>query len=184
MNQLINLDSIIADGDVKSQRKMQVNLEEEKNEIQLFNFSFLDGFQESKLVLLKVRRVQKYVETLDMLKIKNSTPSSNGVEMQYQQRRQPNGQRPPAARAPPVFQHPQQQPRHSVGHMAIQMHEPQQASRHSTSGAVVVTTKWETFDSALAPPLVSAPPTSAAAANINPVHHHHPPPKLSWEFFD
>ncbi|KAJ9679242.1 hypothetical protein PVL29_021237 [Vitis rotundifolia] len=150
MNQLINLDGIIADGDVKLQRKMQV------------------------------RRVQKYVETLDMLKIKNSTPDNNEGEMpmQYQQKRQSNGQRPP-----PLVQQ-LQQPRHSVAHLPIQMHHqqqpPPQPSRHSTSGPVVVTTKWETFDAASAPPLVSAPPTSAtAAANINPVH-----PKLNWEFFD
>lgn len=154
MNQLINLDSIIADGDVKLQRKMQV------------------------------RRVQKYVETLDMLKIKNSTPDSDGdqMPMQHQQKRQSNGQRPPAA-APPLVQQ-LQQPRHSVAHLPIQMHhqqqQPPQPSRHSTSGPVVVTTKWETFDSASAPPLVSAPPTSVTtAANINPVH-----PKLNWEFFD
>ncbi|KAH6756784.1 hypothetical protein C2S51_038890 [Perilla frutescens var. frutescens] len=49
MNQLLKLDAITADGDVKLQRKMQV------------------------------RRVQKYVETLDMLKIKNASRKSNGV---------------------------------------------------------------------------------------------------------
>lgn len=43
MNQLLKLDAIMADGDLKLQRRTQV------------------------------RRVQKYVETLDMLKIKNST---------------------------------------------------------------------------------------------------------------
>ncbi|KAG9453018.1 hypothetical protein H6P81_005922 [Aristolochia fimbriata] len=48
MTQLIKLDGIMADGDAKLQRRMQV------------------------------RRVQKYVETLDLLKIKNGTPSSNG----------------------------------------------------------------------------------------------------------
>nr|XP_043633273.1 BAG family molecular chaperone regulator 1-like [Erigeron canadensis] len=42
MSQLINLDGIVADGDVKSQRRMQV------------------------------KRVQKYIEVLDMLKIQNS----------------------------------------------------------------------------------------------------------------
>ncbi|KAJ7975662.1 BAG family molecular chaperone regulator-like protein [Quillaja saponaria] len=52
MNQLVNLDGIVGDGDVKLQRKMQV------------------------------RRVQKCVETLDMLKIKSSMPTttSNGVQ--------------------------------------------------------------------------------------------------------
>ncbi|XP_010546083.1 PREDICTED: BAG family molecular chaperone regulator 3-like [Tarenaya hassleriana] len=49
MNQLLKLDAVSADGDVKSKRKMQV------------------------------RRIQKYVETLDMLKIKNSAPPDNLV---------------------------------------------------------------------------------------------------------
>ncbi|MCD7448203.1 hypothetical protein HAX54_039558 [Datura stramonium] len=48
MNQLLKLDGIVAEGDVKLQRKMQV------------------------------KRVQKYVETLDVLKIKIQRPSSNG----------------------------------------------------------------------------------------------------------
>lgn len=53
MNELLKLDAVMADGDVKLQRRMQV------------------------------RRVQKYVETLDMLKIKNSM--SNGLSQQHQQ---------------------------------------------------------------------------------------------------
>ncbi|KAJ0699766.1 putative BAG domain-containing protein [Helianthus annuus] len=48
MNQLPKLDGITADGDVKLHRKMQV------------------------------KRVQKYVETLDVSKIKNSTAGTNG----------------------------------------------------------------------------------------------------------
>ncbi|KAL6005586.1 hypothetical protein ACLOJK_006153 [Asimina triloba] len=56
MNQLIKLDGIMADGDAKLQRRMQV------------------------------KRVQKYVETLDMLKIRNAMPNgvnggSNGRQM-------------------------------------------------------------------------------------------------------
>nr|GEV88676.1 BAG family molecular chaperone regulator 1 [Tanacetum cinerariifolium] len=47
MNQLLKLDGIMAEGDVKLQRKMQV------------------------------KRVQKYVETLDVLKVKNSAIGSN-----------------------------------------------------------------------------------------------------------
>ncbi|KAL4188190.1 hypothetical protein AMTRI_Chr09g42860 [Amborella trichopoda] len=84
MNQLLKLDGVVADGDVKLQRRIQV------------------------------KRVQKYVETLDMLKIRNSIP---------------NG------------------------------HIPQR------QGPVVVTTKWETFDSA-------PPPSTSSSA------------KLNWEFFD
>ncbi|KAI7745532.1 hypothetical protein M8C21_008231 [Ambrosia artemisiifolia] len=48
MSQLIKLDGIVAEGDVKLQRRMQV------------------------------KRVQKYIEFLDMLKIRNSNIASNG----------------------------------------------------------------------------------------------------------
>ncbi|KAA8522344.1 hypothetical protein F0562_013295 [Nyssa sinensis] len=92
MTQLIKLDGIVADGDVKLQRKMQV------------------------------RRVQKYIETLDMLKIRNS-----------------------------MLQVPLQQ-KHSIGQMAIplQKQEDQMKQRNlggQKLGPVVVTTEWETFDS-------------------------------------
>ncbi|XP_041008570.1 BAG family molecular chaperone regulator 1-like [Juglans microcarpa x Juglans regia] len=145
MNQLLKLDGIMADGDAKLQRKMQV------------------------------RRVQKYVETLDMLKIKNSKPTSNGGQnpMQHHQR-QSNGQ----IRAPTHGQ----QPRQSDGQRLAPIHEQQQLqhekqSKHSTTG-VVVTTKWETFDSNPAlVPLPSTPtPTSAT--------HNSVQPKFNWEFFE
>ncbi|PKI38332.1 hypothetical protein CRG98_041243 [Punica granatum] len=145
MNQLLKLDGIIADGDVKLQRKMQV------------------------------RRVQKYVETLDMLKIKNSTPSST-------QQVHSNGSK--SVTAPP------KQSRQLNGHSQAQQQQqplPKQASteqtpRHSTSGTVV-TTQWETFDSA--PPLIPVDSTSSSTtstptvANKNPVQ-----PKFNWEFFE
>ncbi|XVF09800.1 hypothetical protein REPUB_Repub07fG0128000 [Reevesia pubescens] len=156
MNQLLKLDGIMGDGDVKLQRKMQV------------------------------RRVQKYVETLDMLKIKNAMPGSNGGEMemqtqhrhtngqklapiQEQQSRQFNGQR-----LAPIQE---QQTRNSVAHLPIHQQyqqQQQQQSRDSTSGAVVVTTKWETFDSS--PALLLVPSTSTANNSV--------PPKFPWEFFD
>ncbi|XP_077248584.1 BAG family molecular chaperone regulator 1-like [Tasmannia lanceolata] len=91
MTQLIKLDGIIADGDVKLQRRMQV------------------------------KRVQKYVETLDLLKMRNAMPNNN-------------------RKTPPS---PLQQ----------------------RSSPVVVTTKWETFDS------TPAPSTSTTH-------------KLDWEFFE
>ncbi|PKA46556.1 BAG family molecular chaperone regulator 3 [Apostasia shenzhenica] len=47
MNELLKLDSVNADGDVKLRRRMQV------------------------------KRVQKYVETLDLLKVKNATPKAD-----------------------------------------------------------------------------------------------------------
>ncbi|KAL5811137.1 hypothetical protein ACOSQ4_027705 [Xanthoceras sorbifolium] len=164
MNQLLKLDGIMGDGDVKLQRKMQV------------------------------RRVQKYVETLDMLKIKNSMASSNGVQTPGQQRstapiipiqeqHQPrhywNGQR-----LTPIQE--QEQARHSFENLSInQQHQQQQeTSRHSTTpggGSVVVTTKWETFDAS--PSLMPVPSTSVSstpAVTNNSVHQ----PKFPWEFFD
>ncbi|KAK5782610.1 BAG family molecular chaperone regulator 3 [Gossypium arboreum] len=128
MNQLLKLDGIMADGDVKLQRKMQV------------------------------RRVQKYVETLDMLKIKNSMPDNNGggeMEMQSQHK-------------------------HTNGQRVAQIQERyynQQQQQSSAADGVVVTTKWETFDSF--PALVPVPSTSTSTAN-NSIS----PPKFPWEFFD
>ncbi|KAJ1433700.1 Ubiquitin-like domain superfamily [Sesbania bispinosa] len=132
MNQLLKLDGIIADGDVKLQRKMQV------------------------------KRVQKYVETLDMLKIKNSMPSDNGghAPMQQPQQKTSNGQR-----LGPIQEQSQT---HSNGH-----------HRNSNSG-VVVTTNWETFDSM--PPLIPVPSTSTSSTPS--VTNNSGPPKFNWEFFN
>ncbi|KAG8390292.1 hypothetical protein BUALT_Bualt01G0068400 [Buddleja alternifolia] len=113
MNQLVTLDGILGEGDIKLQRQMQV------------------------------KRVQKYVETLDVLKIKNSTPTSNGSHEQ----------------------------RHSKGHVSLSVQhscdslidspkqQEEQLSRHSASGDnVVITTQWETFEFA-APPNHPAQPS-------------------------
>ncbi|XP_004143625.2 BAG family molecular chaperone regulator 2 [Cucumis sativus] len=139
MDQLLKLDGIMGDGDVKLQRKMQV------------------------------RRVQKYVETLDILKIKNEnqTPtqvqqrSSNGLNNQAQPQEKANGVH-------------QSQP--SMGDSSLV------PERKSTS-ETVVTTRWEIFDAM--PPLVptsSSNAVPAAAANNN--NNHHVQPKFNWEFFD
>ncbi|MBA0701697.1 hypothetical protein Goari_022490 [Gossypium aridum] len=128
MNQLLKLDGIMADGDVKLQRKMQV------------------------------RRVQKYVETLDLLKIKNSMPNNNG-----------GGER-----------EMQSEDKHSNGQKVAPIQERrynQQQQQSSAADGVVVTTKWETFDSF--PALVRVPSTSTSTAN-NSIS----PPKFPWEFFD
>ncbi|KAI4347505.1 hypothetical protein L6164_008315 [Bauhinia variegata] len=145
MNQLLKLDGIMADGDVKLQRKMQV------------------------------KRVQKYVETLDLLKMKNSMPTSNGNHGQPPVKDQPQRHSDGHNRLTAI-QEQQEQSRNSNGHSLIFEHE-QQPSRNSTSG-VVVTTKWETFDSL--PPLVPTPSTSTAAASAN----NSVPPRFNWEFFD
>ncbi|XP_044468052.1 BAG family molecular chaperone regulator 1 [Mangifera indica] len=160
MNQLLKLDGIMADGDVKLQRKMQV------------------------------RRVQKYVETLDMLKIKNSMLSGNGVKTSMpNQQKHSNGQRstsiqeqaPGHLNGQKLVPIQEQQARHSFEHLLInEQHQNQhQQPRHSTSGPVVVTTKWETFDSS--PALLPVPSTSTATTVINT---NSAQPKFPWEFFD
>ncbi|KAK4749700.1 hypothetical protein SAY87_027149 [Trapa incisa] len=134
MNQLLKLDGIVADGEVKLQRKMQV------------------------------RRVQKYVETLDVLKIKNSTPREpKSRSAPPQQRRQLDGHAGTGNQQPPPKQ--------------TQTAEQVQQPRRSSSGTVV-TTDWETFDSA--PPLIRTDSTSSTSTpNNNSVH-----PKFNWEFFE
>ncbi|CAL0303415.1 unnamed protein product [Lupinus luteus] len=144
MNQLLKLDSIIADGDVKLQRKMQVT------------------------------RVQRYVETLDMLKVKNSMPSSSSGHAPTQlQQKHSNGQR-----LAPIQE---LQQIHSSGHHSLiqieETQEQQKPSRDSSTSGVVVSTKWETFDSM--PPLVPVPSTSTPMT-----HHNSSHPKFKWEFFD
>ncbi|GKB69888.1 BAG family molecular chaperone regulator 1-like protein [Tanacetum coccineum] len=63
MNQLLKLDGIMVDGDVKLQRKIQVN------------------------------RIQQYVEIMDALKLQNSTPSSNVDTNQTHRGTQPQSKR-------------------------------------------------------------------------------------------
>lgn len=156
MNELVKLDGILADGDVKLQRKMQV------------------------------KRVQKLVETLDSLKVKNSMPSANGGHMPNQNEQKipnehiGNGQIPPQSQEraskwakPPLA--PKQQQRHSIGHSPLKPEsQSQQPSRNSTTGTVV-TTQWETFESA--PPLIpvssASPPRSATTNQV----------KSPWDIF-
>lgn len=171
MNQLLKLDGIIADGDVKLQRKMQV------------------------------RRVQKYVETLDMLKIKNSMQTSNGGQGQDPEENQhahPNGAK------TTVFQQQQQQQHHnghSHSHSQPQVNRHQHHSNHhqsqnkkqgeeeeeqdprrrSTSGTVV-TTKWETFDAT--PPLVPALASSTSTATPVAINNNPVQPRFNWELFE
>ncbi|KDP22324.1 hypothetical protein JCGZ_26155 [Jatropha curcas] len=139
MNQLLKLDGIMADGDAKLQRKMQV------------------------------RRVQKYVETLDMLKMKNSMPNGNGnhvpITQQHQQQKHnnSNGQKPNHyPNGPRLMPIEEEQAQHLA------------SEQHSKSGTVVVTTQWETFDSA--PPLLPVPSTSN--------NSDHQQPKFPWDFFN
>ncbi|XP_027366030.1 BAG family molecular chaperone regulator 1-like [Abrus precatorius] len=143
MNQLLKLDGIMADGDVKLQRKMQV------------------------------KRVQKYVETLDMLKIKNSMAGTNGGHAS----RKPQQKHLHGKRLAPIEEQPESL---LNGHHSLapnQEKQEQQQSRNSTS-EVVVTTKWETFDTL--PPLIPITSTSSSSSITNNSVH----PKFNWEFFD
>nr|GEZ68515.1 BAG family molecular chaperone regulator 1-like [Tanacetum cinerariifolium]GFA19980.1 BAG family molecular chaperone regulator 1-like [Tanacetum cinerariifolium] len=94
MSQLIKLDGIIAEGDVKLQRRMQV------------------------------KRVQKYIEVLDMLKIRNSKIASNGNGT--------NGRC-------PLQQHPKKV---SFEQRLI---APLEKQRDSIKWPIVATTNWEKF---------------------------------------
>uniref|UniRef100_A0A6M2EMK0 Ubiquitin-like domain-containing protein n=1 Tax=Populus davidiana TaxID=266767 RepID=A0A6M2EMK0_9ROSI len=170
MNQLLKLDGIMVDGDVKLQRKMQV------------------------------KRVQRCVETLDMLKIKNSMANENGEQIknpmpngngnhaptQQQHHKHSNGQKlAPIQERQPRYTNghslipiQEEQPRHSFDNLPI--HKQEQPPRHSASGAVVVTTQWETFDST--PALVPVPSTSASTPATNNAADHQP--KFPWDFFN
>lgn len=78
-----------------------------------------------------MKRVQEYVETLDVLKLKNSTSTSTATATQIgnqvqEQKKDPNPTEPQSKR--------------TIGN-----------SSSSSSGAVMVTTQWEIFDSLAAP---------------------------------
>lgn len=122
------------------------------------------------LVILKVRRVQKYVETLDILKIKNQ----NQTQMQIQQR---NSDAPPQAQ--------------------VRDHQDQKSNGHDRQGSTgqlssvpeikptpetVVTTRWEIFDAM--PPLVPTPSSTTIPAKGSNNNNNHVQPKFNWEFFD
>ena len=200
MNQLLKLDGIMADGDVKLQRKMQVmlgDLDALCSFCVIYNISnciwlCTHGSNGSETLLLKVKRVQKYVETLDLLKVKNSVPSSNGP-VQAQQKHS-NGQRLGGVQEKqqkhsnghnrlalaPIQEQQQEQPRNSnENSLALYQEQQHQTSRNSTS-EVVVTTNWELFDSA--PPLIpvhsTSPPQPPSVTNTSG------PPKFNWEFFN
>ncbi|XAR71744.1 hypothetical protein NMG60_11018149 [Bertholletia excelsa] len=150
MNQLLRLDGIMADGDVKLQRKMQV------------------------------RRVQKYVETLDLLKMKNCQSPSNKTQISHQkpplhphQKYHSNGQAP----SPNKQKQQQQQLRHSFERLSLPgQAQSQQPPRSSNSGAVVITTQWETFDAGPAIIPASSATSSAASTMASSAQH-----KFNWD---
>ncbi|KAK9277416.1 hypothetical protein L1049_006959 [Liquidambar formosana] len=140
MMKLIKLDGIISDGDLKLQRRVQV------------------------------RRVQKYIETLDSLKIQNSMLNKNGDSVPLQQREMHS-----SGQMPIPLQ--QQQEQHKQRNSVAQTRVMQQPLRHPGPDPVVVTTKWETFDSSMEPmPITFAFRPNSTTTNPNA--------KLNWEFFE
>ncbi|XP_038874820.1 BAG family molecular chaperone regulator 3-like [Benincasa hispida] len=142
MDQLLKLDGIMGDGDVKLQRKMQV------------------------------RRVQKYVETLDILKIKNE----NQTPMQVQQR---NSDGPKQVQAQ-AHDHPGQKP--NGHHSQPSMGDSSLVPKRKSTSETVVTTRWEIFDAM--PPLVATSSSTAIPATAAANNNNHVQPKFNWEFFD
>ncbi|XP_010519233.1 PREDICTED: BAG family molecular chaperone regulator 1-like [Tarenaya hassleriana] len=160
MNELLKLEGIVADGDVKSQRNMQA------------------------------RRVQKYVETLDVLKIKNSIPNGDGGETQMKARKQrldpiqeldAKPRQETTAREPilslidmPIYENKKQEIQEQEAFQ--QKQKPRNSNSGSGLGPFSVTTaKWETFDG-------RAPQTSSALSNT--ATGHAVPARFNWEFFD
>ncbi|XP_042384453.1 BAG family molecular chaperone regulator 2-like isoform X2 [Zingiber officinale] len=130
MNELIKLDSIVAEYDVKLQRRLQI------------------------------KRVQKYIETLDMIKIKNRKQQQQNHQPQHQPQMHPNGNL---------------QQQHPIQTQTQYQQQPQQKK-------AVVTTNWEKFDSIFLPS-TSAAAAAAAATTVTsvavPTHH----PRFDWELF-
>ncbi|EEF51094.1 protein binding protein, putative [Ricinus communis] len=116
MNKLVALDGIVVDGDLKLQK----------------------GLQE--------RRVQKYIETLDMLKLQNSKTKRNersGItEIPVQQPENSNERIPIPVPIPMQKQPIQHKQKTATIQRPLKQH--QQVLKHSDS--FVITTKWETFD--------------------------------------
>ncbi|KAL9284273.1 BAG family molecular chaperone regulator 2 [Arabidopsis thaliana] len=112
MNQLVKLDAISGDGDVKLKKKMQ-------------------------------ERLHKYVEALDLLKIKNSRQPQTKPKPQYKEREM----------------------------LTFYEEASRKPTASSSSPPVIITTRWETFDS-----------SSASTATLQPVRPVHP--KFKWELFN
>uniref|UniRef100_A0A0E0L778 Uncharacterized protein n=1 Tax=Oryza punctata TaxID=4537 RepID=A0A0E0L778_ORYPU len=142
MNELLKLDAVVADGDVKAQRRLQV------------------------------KRVQKYVETLDAVMAKNAAiVRKSGDKLTSKQH-----QHPPARQQqpPPARQQQQQQQQAHHHHHYQQQQQP--------SGQ----TRWEMFD------LLSSLPSTSSASSTTTVSSTAssgapppPPPanRLDWMLF-
>ncbi|XP_047049105.1 BAG family molecular chaperone regulator 1-like [Lolium rigidum] len=139
MTELVKLDAIAAEGEVKAQRRMQE------------------------------KRVQKYVETLDVIRAKNAAAAkSNGNGKVDRSLHLP-------PRPPPVSQR-------------RQFNKQQQPAAPAAGKAVAPTASWETFDLLSSMPSTSsatATTTMAAATTttITAPKNASPIPRFDWELF-
>lgn len=124
MTELVKLDEIVVEGDLKLQKRKQV----------YFGIlcDYFLGFFVCYIIiywLFQEKRVQSYIETLDMLRLRNTQLSSKSGKV------------------------PLQKQEHSYGKVTVPLQK-QAKQRNLTelkhpfrdSDSFVVTTKWETFD--------------------------------------
>lgn len=120
---------------------------------------------------VQVKRVQNYVEALDVLKVKNST--TNG----QQQKQSTSGQKLETIQEHSNGQKEEQKPIQSLMDMPIQYKpKKKQEIEEEEPGPFVLdsSTKWETFEHHPLTPL-----SSTTTANTHTI-----PPRFNWEFFD
>ncbi|GJW27017.1 BAG family molecular chaperone regulator 1 [Tanacetum coccineum] len=141
MIQLLKLDEIKIDGDVAKQKKMQVE------------------------------RVQRYVETLDVLKVKNAKNVSKKPPLQPRQNQEQrytnghsgnhNGNGYPRQEYHNTNHHEKHQSVGKYSPITTTTQQQEASSSKKTSEGVVVTTQWETFDSL--PTIFSVPPSTSTS---------------------
>ncbi|KAG6496588.1 BAG family molecular chaperone regulator 1-like isoform X1 [Zingiber officinale] len=121
MNELVKLDGIVADGDVNVQRRLQIKM------------------------------TQKYVETLDFIKLKNTQLSKHHSQsnqmLQKRDTQQPHN---------PFQQQNQQQQKQETAEFQQQTQQP-----------VVMTMNWETFDSLFTPSTSSTTTTASSTPHAS-----------------
>ena len=147
MTKLVELDEIVSvEGDLKLQRKAQVYwicyYSLSFSVTHCFNsYSLLTKPMRSLTLewFLKVRRVQKHIETLDKMKLHHSKPGGSGGNIPWQQQEANSSKQ---MSVPMQKHHVQIRQMESKGQM--QGLQQQQPLRHSES--FVVTTQWETFE--------------------------------------
>ncbi|GKU95334.1 hypothetical protein SLEP1_g8705 [Rubroshorea leprosula] len=111
MTELVKLDELVVNGELKLQKQM---LE---------------------------KRVQKYIETLDIFKLQNTMPRSKEMEkIPLKQQEVSVGQRLKLVQRQQVLQ--EKQRKNSTGQIPVLQQQP----LRQQSESVIVTTKWETFD--------------------------------------